>query len=177
MIRFWVRALWILLSKPFRKSLGLQEVFEQTFRVGLLDCEGFRVMSAFRYANYLDYNRWEFIVRGALFKEVFLKGCSTGLISQKIIYYKPLQLWEKFTLRIHTVGWDDKCVYNVQYFERNDIIYAMCISRSLIWKKGYPQIMSELLANVGVVELHRPPPEWVAKAFEDDRSLQTHRLL
>ncbi len=168
MLYFWYRAFWILIARNFQKSLDVESEFVQTFRVGLFDCEGFRIMSAFKYANYLDYNRWEFVVRTSLFREVYLKGCSTAIGSQKIIYRKPLKIWSKFTLRLQTVGWDDKWVYNIQQFEQASEIKAICISRSLIWKKDKPQILSEILVNIGVKNLEKQPPEWIKAIFSND---------
>lgn len=171
MIYFWYRAFWVLIARNFQKPLSVEDDFVQNFRVGLFDCEGFRIMSAFKYANYLDYNRWEFVVRTSLFKEIYLKGCSTALGSQKIIYRKPLKIWSRFTLRLQTVGWDEKWVYNIQQFEQDSEIKAICVSRSLVWKKSKPQILHEMLANIGVKDLEKQPPTWVKAVFENDAQM------
>lgn len=168
MIYFWYRAFWVLLKRIFEKPINIENGFENTFRVGLFDCEGFRVMSAFRYANYVEYNRWEFTVKSPLFKEIYLNKCSTATASQKFIFRKPLKILSKFSVRIKTMGWDDKWIYNLQEFEQNSEIKAICISRSLVWKKDKPQILSKMLQNVGILELEKHPPQWILDIFQND---------
>ena len=169
MIYFWYRAFLILIKRIFQKSISTEDIFENTFRVGIFDCEGFRVMSAFKYANYVEYNRWEFTVKSPIFKEIYLNGCSTATGSQKFIYRKPIKFWTVFKVRFKTVGWDDKWIYNVQVFEQNKEVKAMCISRSLVWKKDKPQILRTILGNIGIHELERTPPSWVLEVFIHDK--------
>ena len=171
MIYFWYRAFWVLVKRVFQKPINIENGFENTFRVGIFDCEGFRVMSAFKYANYVEYNRWEFTVRSPLFKEIYLNKCSTATGSQKFIFRKPLKFWSKFKVKVKTVGWDDKWIYNIQEFEQHSEIKAICISRSLIWKKDKPQILSEMLKRIGISELERRPPKWVNDIFIQDSEI------
>ncbi len=168
MIFFWYRAFWILISRNFRKPIEIQNGFQNSFRVGLFDCEGFRVMSAFKYANYVEYNRWEFAVRSPLFKEILRNKCTTATASQKFIFRKPLKFWSKFKLNVKTVGWDDKWIYNLQIFTQNSEIMAICISKSLVWKKDKPQVLSEILKNIGINEAEQKPPLWFMASFMED---------
>jgi len=92
-------------------------------------------------------------------------------ISQKMIFRKPLKFWSIFTLHIKTVGWDDKWIYNVQRFEQNGETKALCVSRSLVWKKDKPQILSEIFEAMGVTELTKTPPDWVKAVFENDADI------
>jgi acyl-CoA thioesterase FadM len=171
MIAFWYRAAWVLLKRIFQSSINTDDGFESNFRAGVFDCEGFRVMSAFKYANYVEYNRWEFAVRSPLFKEIYRNKYATATGCQKFIFRKPIKFWSKFKVRIETVGWDDKWLYNVQKFEQNSEIKAMCISRSLVWKKDKPQILSQILKNAGIEEPFRQPPAWVLEVFENDSKI------
>jgi acyl-CoA thioesterase FadM len=171
MIYFWFRAFFVLLKRFFQKPINIENGFENTFRVGLFDCEGFRVMSAFKYANYVEYNRWEFTVRSPLFKEIYANKCSTATGSQKIIFRKPIKFWSKFVVKIDTVGWDEKWIYNVQKFIQNSEIKAICVSRSLVWKKDKSLILNEILKNAGIQELERNPPNWVMSIFENDNTI------
>ncbi len=171
MIYFWFKAFFVLLKRYFQKPINIENGFENTFRVGLFDCEGFRVMSAFKYANYVEYNRWEFTIRSPLFREIYINKCSTATGSQKIIFRKPIKFLSKFVVRIDTVGWDEKWIYNVQRFTQNSELKAICVSRSLVWKKDKPQILSNILANVGITELEKTPPDWVMAIFENDSAI------
>ncbi len=168
MIYFWLRAIKVLIKKPFQEPINFENGFENTFRVGLFDCDGLRIMSAFKYANYVEYNRWEYTVRSPLFKEIFENNFSAATASQKIIFKKPIKILTKFKVKIETVGWDEKWIYTVQTFRQNDEVKAICISRSLVWHKDKPQNIGDLLAKIGIIESIRIPPDWVLGIFEND---------
>src|SRR5688572_18304834 len=135
MIYYWFHLIKILMERHFRKPVDIEEELSRTFRVGLFDCEGLRVMSAFKYAIYMDFLRWEMVARSKLFAEFVRKGIAPALGSQKIIYRKPLKLWTKFTVRLQTAGWDEKWIYHVHKFEQRGEIKALGVTRALIWKK------------------------------------------
>ena len=171
MLYYWYRILRILIQKNFQKPVDIEGELSRTFRVRLFDCDGFRVMTAFKYAAYMDFIRWEMIARSKLFKEILPKGLAPTLGAQKIIYRRPIKLWTKFTLRLQTMGWDDKWVYHVHKFEQNGEVKAIGITRALIWKRDKPQILREILQNIGVKNLDKEPPQWIANLFDTDADI------
>ena len=128
-------------------------------------------MTAFKYATYMDFVRWEMIARSKLYKEIVLKGLAPTLGSQKMVYRKPLKLWTRFTVRLRTVGWDEKWVYHVHKFEQGGEIKAIGITRALIWRKDKPQIWMDILKNIGVRDLHKKAPDWVLNIFQNDKEI------
>ena len=171
MFYYWYRIVWILIARRFQTQVDIEEVLTRTFRVRLFDCDGFRVMTAFKYSAYMDLIRWEMIARSKLFKEILPKGLAPTLGAQKIIYRKPIKLWTKFTLHLQTMGWDDKWVYHVHKFEQGGEVKAVGITRALIWKRDKPQILREILQNIGVKNLDKKPPEWIADLFQTDTNI------
>jgi acyl-CoA thioesterase FadM len=171
MFYYWYRIVWILIARRFQSQVDIEEELTRTFRVRLFDCDGFRVMTAFKYAAYMDLIRWEMIARSKLFNEILPKGLAPTLGAQKIIYRKPIKLWTKFTLRLQTMGWDEKWVYHVHKFEQSGEVKAIGITRALIWKKDKPQILREILQNIAVKNLDKKPPEWIANLFHSDTDI------
>ena len=171
MLYYWYRVIWIFIARRFQSEVNIEEELTRTFRVRLFDCDGFRVMTAFKYAAYMDFIRWELIARSKLYNEILPKGLAPTLGSQKIIYRKPLRLWSKFTLRLNTMGWDEKWVYHLHKFEQNGEVKAVGITRALIWKKDKPQILREILANIAVKNLDKKPPEWITSLFQTDTNI------
>jgi acyl-CoA thioesterase FadM len=176
MFYYWFRIVWILVARRFQTQVNIEEELTRSFRVRLFDCDGFRVMTAFKYAAYMDLIRWEMIARSKLFKEILPKGLAPTLGAQKIIYRRPIKLWTKFTLRLHTMGWDDKWVYHVHKFEQNGEVKAIGITRALIWKKDKPQILREILQNIGVKNLDKEPPEWITNLFQTDANILQNKF-
>ena len=171
MFYYWYRIIRILIAKNFQKQIDIEAELSRKFTVRLFDCDGLRVMTAFKYAAYMDFIRWEMIARSKLYSEIVLKGLAPTLGSQKIIYRKPLKRWTEFTLKVHTAGWDDKWVYHIHKFEQKGEIKAVGITRALIWKKDKPQILQQILENVGVKDINRKPPDWVLKLFQSDADI------
>ena len=171
MLYYWYRIIWILVSRRFQTQVDVEVELTRTFRVRLFDCDGFRVMTAFKYAAYMDFIRWELIARSKIYSEILPKGLAPTLGSQKIIYRRPLKLWTKFTLRLKTMGWDEKWIYHIHKFEQNGEVKAVGITRALIWKKDKPQILRDILKAVGVKNLDNKPPEWISNLFLTDTNI------
>lgn len=171
MLYYWYRIIRILIARRFQTQVDVEEELTRIFRVRLFDCDGFRVTTAFKYAAYMDFIRWEMIARSKLYKEILPKRLAPTLGSQKIIYRKPLKLWTTFTLRLNTMGWDEKWVYHVHKFEQNGEVKAIGITRALIWKKDKPQILREILQRIGVKNINNNPPEWIRDLFNHDTNI------
>ncbi len=171
MLYYWYRIIRILIARKFQKQVDIEDELTRTFNVRLFDCDGLRVMAAFKYAAYMDFVRWEMIARSKLYNEIVLKGLAPTLGSQKIIYRKPLKLWTKFTVRLRTVGWDEKWVYHVHKFEQAGEIKAIGITRALVWRKDKSLSMLETLKNIGVKNLDKKAPDWAIKLFQSDSEI------
>ncbi len=169
MIHYWYTILKILASRKFQSPVAFDESISRTYRVRLFDCDGLRVMTASRYAVYMDFIRWELIARSKLYQSIVGRGFAPTLGSQKIIYRKPLKRWSKFKLTLKAAGWDDKWVYHLHYFEQGDVTMAIGITRSLIWKRDVPHLLADIIKEAGGPGGINPPPSWVQKLFEDDK--------
>jgi acyl-CoA thioesterase FadM len=170
MIYYWFSIIKILILRNFQNTVEFDAVLKRQFRVGLFDCDGLRVMTASKYPVYMDFIRWEIIARSKLYKAIVRRGFAPTLGSQKIIYRKPLKIWTKFDLTLELAGWDDKWIYHIHHFEQNDEVKAIGITRSLIWKRDIPTLLSDILQEVGAPE-SMIAPSWVLDLFKDDKEI------
>lgn len=170
MIFYWYTILKILILRNFQSEINFDQTIRRTFRVGLFDCDGLRVMTAAKYPIYMDFVRWELIARSKLFKAIVKRGLAPTLGSQKIIYRKPLKIWSKFDVILESVGMDDKWVYNVHYFKQDNEVKAIGITRALIWKKDIPTALTDIMKEVGATET-KDPPLWVLNLFKEDKEI------
>ncbi|MFD1316629.1 acyl-CoA thioesterase [Namhaeicola litoreus] len=170
MIYYWYTILKILILRNFQSQVKYNQTITISFRVGLFDCDGLRVMTAAKYPVYMDFVRWELIARSKLFKAIVKRGLAPTLGSQKIIYRKPLRIWSKFNVILESVGMDDKWVYNVHYFEQENEIKAIGITRALIWKRDIPTALQDIMKEVGATEIIAPP-SWVVDIFTEDKEI------
>jgi hypothetical protein len=170
MIIYWLTIIRMLLLRPFRSKVAFDQRIEKTYRVGLLDCDGLRVMTAWKYPMYMDFIRFEMTARSKLFEVLFKHGLAPSLGSQKLIYRKPLKRWTTFTLSLECAGWDDKWMYHIHRFVQNDQTMAIGITRALIWKKDKPATMQYIMEQLGNTEV-RTPPNWVLDLYKTDKAI------
>lgn len=170
MIHYWFIIIKILVLRNFQSSLEAGETFKRTFKVRLFDCDGLRVMTAWKYPAYMDFMRWELIARSKLYRAIVKRGLAPTLGSQKIIYRKPLKLWTKFDVVLKTAGWDDKWVYHIHKFEQDGELKAIGVTRALIWKRDVPSVLSEIMQEVGISQM-KEPHLWILELFNKDSEI------
>ena len=170
MIYYWYTIIKILVLRNFQSKVCYNQTIRRTFRVGFFDCDGLRVMTAAKYPIYMDFLRWELIARSKLYNAIVKRGLAPTLGSQKIIYRKPLKIWSKFDVVLESVGMDDKWVYNVHYFEQENEVKAIGITRALIWKKDIPTALTDIMKEVGATE-NKIPPIWILDLFKKDKEI------
>lgn len=170
MFYYWYTIVKILFLRNFQSKVKHNQNISRTYRVRIFDCDGLRVMTASRYAVYMDFIRWELIARSKLFHAIVKRGLAPTLGSQKIIYRKPLKRWSKFNIILESVGWDEKWVYHLHYFKQQNEIKAVGITRALIWKRDIPSVLTEIMEEIGVQERTKPP-SWVLDLFKEDKEI------
>ena len=171
MIRYWLAILTLFLRRKFQSPLRPDQSFTKSFRVGPFDCDGLRVMTAYKYTVYMDLIRWEIIARSGLFKAIIRRGLAPTLGSQKLIYRRPLKIWSKFEIELEPAGWDEKWLYHVHYFRQDGMVKAVGITRSLIWKKDVPHALENIMRDATGDFYEKRAPDWVLQLFENDSQI------
>ena len=108
MFYYWFTIAKILVLRNFQSEVLYDQTISRTFRVRLFDCDGLRVMTASKYAVYMDFIRWELIARSKLFHAIVKRKLAPTIGSQKIIYRKPLKIGTKFDIILKSAGVDDR---------------------------------------------------------------------
>lgn len=168
MLYYWLHVVYLYIgSKFFWKKLEPHNTFSRYRRATPFDCEGFRYMSNTRYVYYMDFMRFEILFRSNLYNATIKKGILPTLGSQKVIYKKPLKIWQKFKVTLINEGWDDKYVYHRQNFSRNGELYAIGFTKVAFWKNKKVQNMYQIIRDCGI-EINRKPPQEVLDIFRPD---------
>ncbi|WP_019669994.1 acyl-CoA thioesterase [Eudoraea adriatica] len=167
MIHYWITIIKILVLRNFQSPVEAGQTIKRTFKVRFFDCDGLRVMTAWKYPVYMDFMRWELIGRSKLYNAIVKRGLAPTLGSQKIIYRKPLKLWTKFDVVLKTAGWDEKWIYHLHNFEQDGELKAIGITRALIWKRDVPGVLSEIMQEAGISQA-KEPPLWVKELYAND---------
>lgn len=170
MIYYWYTVLKILIRKNFQNKIAFDQTIRRTFRVGIFDCDGLRVMTASKYPVYMDFLRFELIARSTYLNFFIKNRLAPALGSQKIIYRKPLKIWTKFNVVLESVGVDDKWIYHVHYFEQKNEVKAIGITRALPWKKDISVSVPNMMREIGASEITLAP-SWVLELFKDDNEI------
>lgn len=168
MIYYWYRHLWALIRRKVKPWQDLPLSVQESFRVGLLDVDPYGVMFAARYPVYMDIVREAAIYQSTLSQSMFKRGLVPFLGSQKLIYRRPLKVGSRFTVRMETVGWDDKWIYQVYRFEQREKLMAMGVTRALLWQNGTKGSRTEMLREANLA-VRQEPPDWVLAYFSEDR--------
>jgi hypothetical protein len=119
----------------------------------------------------MDFIRFELTFKSNLFRETIKKGIIPVLASQKIIYKKPLKLWDKFTVTLKNEGWDNKWVYHSHIFKKDDTIYAIGYTKVAFWKKKEVQNMLEIIHKSGITKEAQTPSQLILNIFNNDTHL------
>lgn len=170
MVQYWYTIAKILALRIVQPPVAIHDTIRRTFRVRLFDCDGLRVMTASRYAPYMDYLRWEMIARSPMYHAIVKRGLAPTLGSQKLIYRRPLKLWTRFVVELELAGWDDKWIYHIHRFVQRGEIKAVGITRALIWKRDVPSAPADILRESGAAAT-MDPPEWVLELFARDKEI------
>lgn len=172
MIYYWIQLFITFISSYYLSDKVLvNSTITTKHRVNICNCEGFRYMSNTRYISYMDFIRFSLTFKSNLFHETIKKGIIPILASQKVIYKKPLKLWDVFTVTLTNEGWDDKWVYHKHTFKKDNCIYAIGYTKVAFWKKKKVQNMIEIIHNCdSSIKLH-PPTKLILNLFENDAKL------
>ncbi len=171
MIYYWYKFIKILFLKRFQKPIGYDETITRTFRVRLFDCDVLGYMAAFKYPSYMDFIRWELIVRSSFFQAFKNNKLAFVVASQKIIYRKPLKAWSKFSITLELGGWDEKWVYHIHKFEQNNELKAIGVTRIFLRKKDIPTLFKKTSTNQKIDHLKNDIPEWITELFNKDKEI------
>jgi len=116
----------------------------------------------------MDFIRLELTFKSNLYQNTIKKGITPILASQKLIYKKPLKLWDTFTITLKNEGWDNKWVYHSHIFKKDNDIYAIGYTKVGFWKNKQLQELTPIINNCNLKKPHRLPNDIVTTIFKND---------
>ena len=172
MLYYWINLAFIYLRcRFFTNSVAIEETVSHQRRVGVFDCEGLRFMSNSKYPFYMDFIRYELLFRSPLQRATLKQGMLGMLGSQKIIYRRPLKLWQCFTLTLSLEGWEGNWAYHKHVFSRKGEIYAIGYTKLAFLKGKKPFDMEQIIRDGGYEGPKRIPDEEILLLFRGDSDL------
>jgi len=174
MIYFWTRLIIILVSKGIRPHWNLNKDISMQFRVRIMDCDGFQIMSGFQYPMYMDIVRWAHITNAGFLKLAVKNKWAPVVRSQKIFYIRPLRLWSTFSVNVSIVGWDENWFYHQHVFEQKNSIKAIGFTKAGIWKKRELISVKEVLDDPRILFKEKLPPILITQLFANDNEVQNY---
>jgi len=119
----------------------------------------------------MDFIRLELTFKSNLFNNTIKKRVIPILASQKIIYKKPLKLWDTFTITLKNEGWDDKWVYHSHVFKKDEHIYAIGYTKAAFWKNNEIQNLRAIISDCGIKTPPKIPSKAIKNIFNNDYKL------
>jgi acyl-CoA thioesterase FadM len=77
----------------------------------------------------MDFIRLESMFRSSLYENTVEKGMLAILVSQKVIYKKPLRIWSTFSVKLILEEWDEKWAYHHHIFIQDGKVCAVGLSK------------------------------------------------
>ena len=171
MLYTWYKIAYILISHSSKNLPDINDEISISFRVRLLDCDGFRIMSGFQFPLYMYLSSWALGSHVKFPKRIITKGWSPIAVSQKYISKKPLKLWSKFTVKVSFAGWEEKWFYHQHLFTQNGNIHAIGATKFAIWGKRRTVPIKRVFEEVGYDYMEKQPAEWILQLFIADKHI------
>ncbi len=149
------RMLWVIVRSFFLPRLEMASVVSSLkLRVLPNDIDINFHMNNGRYLTICDLNRVDVFARSGLLKAMFKRNWIPVIAEHTMTYKKPLNLFQRYEVRLEMVRWDEKYFYMTHTFTVGERVVAEGTSKGCVYARGK-----------GVVS----PAEAIA-AVEQDRS-------
>lgn len=152
--------LFLLFIKTLFHSRTKNHIRQDTFlnlRVLPNDLDLNRHMNNGRYLTIMDLGRIDYMIKTGLLTVVLRNKWFPVISDSHMCYFRPLRLFDTYTLRTSLESWDDKSYIMTQRFEKNGKIYAIGLIRGLFKDKKRSISIVEILKPLNL-EHELPPP-------------------
>ncbi len=161
------RSIQCFLRSLFRNKItDINEITEHSFRVLPTDLDSYMHMNHARYFNYLEAVRWDLQIRSGFLRLALKNGWIGPLASVQMDFYRPLTLFQKFSITTQFVAFEEKRLYMVQrmWSGKKEMARALIVSTI---RKGRQNIPPEdYLAPLGFkleeIQIPGEIKEWVS---------------
>lgn len=166
------RFAWLLLTAPFRARGDMFASVRTYMRVWPTDLDPLLHMNNGVYLSLMDLGRIDLMLRSGSWRKIRRAGIYPVVVSEAIRFRRSLTPFQKFYIRTHLVGWDERYFFLRQKFivpsGKGEELYASAVIKGRFLKKGGVKISpAELFATAGISAPERSPNDHVLKLLTD----------
>ena len=136
-MNLYFRFLFVVLKNLLRpKKVDIFEECELQMRVLPNDLDLNMHMNNGRYLTIMDIGRTDFTMKLDLHKLMVKEKWGAVATAINVIYLRPLNPFDKYTLKTKFIAWDDMWFYLEQKFVKQDKVVASAIVKATFIKNG-----------------------------------------
>lgn len=152
------------LRKP--RMERMEDGIEVTFRVWPSDLDINIHMNNAKYPVAMEVGRWAFLFRAGLVGPTIRERWAFVLAAQNIIFFRPLRLFQRFTVSARVLHADHGWLYFEQKVRSRGKLVAIGLFRMRI-KRGRDTVSPRDVARAGGYELPRMDEPAMLRAWND----------
>lgn len=177
-MNLWFRLGRVLLARPWRRPLAIDETFVTTMRVWPFDLDINRHVTNGRYYSMADIARVDFLFRSGAYKVALAKRALPVIGDNWGKFRKELKLFQKFEIHTRLVGWDEKWIFIQHEFKRQGRVLGFVTLRC-VFRSGREVLKPQLFIDgLGMPSNSPVLPAWLQQwsACCDDLSADLRAL-
>lgn len=157
----------LILTRP----MGVNDISIIKFRVLPTDLDLNFHMNNGRYLTIMDIGRTEFLIRFGMLKYVLSEKLGAVAGGVNIVFFKPLNPFDKYELQTSVISWDTHWFYLRQDFVKDGLIMARAIAKVTFLKKGKRINTDFLLDKIGQNNFKKQTPSYLNEILSGEKTL------
>ncbi len=159
------RLIWLFLTAPVRKRIGLTDESELPLRALPTDLDINMHMTNARYLSMMDLGRIELIIQAGMFKALIKRHWLPVVAVANLKFIKQINPFQRFNLITRLVGWDEKWLFIEQRFEVDGQLVALGVIKGLFRSRNGNVPTADLIKLAGYEGEAMELPEEYAHIF------------
>ncbi len=143
------RLIWLLITAPGRKRIGLTDECELLLRVLPTDLDLNLHLTNARYLSMMDLGRTELIMQTGMLKELLKRRWLPVVAVANLKFYRQINPFQRYKVITKIIGWDEKWFYIEQRFMVKGKVAAVGVIKGLFRGKEGKIPTEELLKLAG----------------------------
>ncbi len=143
------RLIWLLITAPGRKRIGLTDECELLLRVLPTDLDLNLHLTNARYLSMMDLGRTELIIQTGMLKELLKRRWLPVVAVANLKFYRQINPFQRYKVITKIIGWDEKWFYIEQRFMVKGKVAAVGVIKGLFRGREGKIPTEELLKLAG----------------------------
>jgi acyl-CoA thioesterase FadM len=130
------RMLWVIIRSFFMQRMEGRYTSSLMLLVLPNDIDINFHMNNGRYLTICDLNRVDVFTRSGLLKAMFKRGWIPVIAEHTMTYKKPLNIFQRYEVKLEVQRWDEKYFYMTHTFICKDRVVAEGTSKGCVYERG-----------------------------------------